>query len=266
MKGNVLIIQKDESDSNLAQKQGRMQLRLPKGTCRVEFEFNAGMFPELRKWIREQKARYVLMDSLVSLFGAAGDVNESDVGLVMYQLNSIAAEEGCAIVLTHHLRKRDKSKKGERDDISMGDLYGSAFIAAGTSDIWGVIRDPSTQEHQEPKFLLKILKPRTGVTQGGDTYALSGDTEDLSYTITDLNHDKDAISTLRKNQQKVLTALKQRTKETPLTKDEVCAATGLSDRTVKRILPELRENKSLGVHREQAPSTGGRPLYRYWAE
>ena len=27
------------------------------------------MFPELRKWIREHQARYVLMDSMVSLFG-----------------------------------------------------------------------------------------------------------------------------------------------------------------------------------------------------
>ena len=68
-KGNVLIIQKDESDSNLAQKNQLMQLRVPKGTVQVKFRFNAWMFPELRKWIREHQARYVLMDSMVSLFG-----------------------------------------------------------------------------------------------------------------------------------------------------------------------------------------------------
>ena len=83
----------------------------------------------------------------------------------MYLLNKIAADEGCAIVLTHHLRKADKSKGGKRQDITMADLYGSAFIGAGTSDIWGssVIRKNS----DEPKFLLKVLKPRTGVTEVG---------------------------------------------------------------------------------------------------
>ena len=86
----------------------------------------------------------------------------------MYLLNSLAAECGCAIVLTHHLRKSNMHKAGPRSDIGMQDLYGSAFIGAGTSDIWGIIRDPNS-EKDEPKFLLKVLKPRTGVTQGGDT-------------------------------------------------------------------------------------------------
>lgn len=241
-------------------------MSIPQGSFRVEFEFNAGMFPELRKWIRKHQARYVLMDSLVSLFGASGDVNESEIGMVMYQLNRIAAEEGCAIVLTHHLRKRDKSKKGERDDISMGDLYGSAFIAAGTSDIWGVIRDSTSTDQEEPKFLLKILKPRTGITQGGDVYALTGDTEDLSYTITDLNHNTAAIADLRKNQRHLWEVLKKRTRETAATKLDLAIKSGISDRTVARILPELLENKSLRVPREEGESNGGRKQYTYWAE
>ena len=78
----------------------------------------------------------------------------------MYLLNKMAAEEGCAI-LRYHLRKADKAKGGKRQDISISDLYGSAFIGAGTSDIWGIIKDPE-QPNDTPKFLLKVLKPRTG--------------------------------------------------------------------------------------------------------
>ena len=31
-------------------------------------------------------------------------------------------------MLTHHLRKADKTKTGKRQDITMSDMYGSAFI------------------------------------------------------------------------------------------------------------------------------------------
>ena len=146
MKGNVLIIQKDESDSNLAQKNRLMQLKIPRGTVRVHFRFNAGMFPELRKWIRDHQARYVLMDSMVSLFGGGTDLSEGEIGTYMYLLNKLAAEEGCAILLTHHLRKTDRSKGGARQDITIGDLYGSAFIGAGTSDIWGNHQRPAAEQ------------------------------------------------------------------------------------------------------------------------
>ena len=70
----------------------------------------------------------------------------------------------------------------------MADLYGSAFIGAGTSDIWGIIRDPECNS-DAPKFMLKVLKPRTGVTQGGDTFLLSGSSEDLSFHVEQLNSD-----------------------------------------------------------------------------
>ena len=105
-------------------------------------------------------------------------------------------------MLTHHLRKRDKSKGGQRSDISLSDLYGSAFIGAGTSDIWGVIRDPETS-NDNPKFLLKVLKPRTGVTQGGDTFLMSGSTEDLSFEIEQLNADSTGVAHLRKGSSQV---------------------------------------------------------------
>ena len=265
-KGNVLIIQKDESDSNLAQKNSRMQLNVQPGTVRVEFDFNANMFPELRKWIKEHQARYVLMDSLISLFGSSGDINESDIGLVMYQLNRIAAEEGCAIVLTHHLRKGDKSKGGKRTEVSMSDLYGSAFIASGTSDVLTVMRDPTIENTSEPKFLMKVVKDRSGVSKGGDTFAMTGSAEDLSYLITDLNHDSEAVSKLRDNARKLMQELKTRTAENPMTINQMCGAVGVGDKTARRIIGELMGNRSLRVHRVQKDATGGRPSYGYWAE
>ena len=264
-KGNVLIIQKDESDSNLAQKNQLMQLRVPKGTVQVKFRFNAGMFPELRKWIREHQARYVLMDSMVSLFGGGTDLSEGEIGTYMYLLNKIAAEEGCAILLTHHLRKADKSKGGKRQDITMADLYGSAFIGAGTSDIWGIIRDPESNS-DAPKFVLKVLKPRTGVTQGGDTFLLSGSSEDLSFHVEQLNSDASGVDKLRKGEQKLLDAMRKRTIDTPLSQAELASVCSMSESTVRRLVGELVKNNRHGVHRiKTTTGTAGRPSYRYWA-
>ena len=183
----------------------------------------------------------------------------------MYLLNAMAAEEGCAIVLTHHLRKRDKSKGGQRADISLSDLYGSAFIGAGTSDIWGVIRDPDSNS-DEPKFLLKVLKPRTGVTQGGDQFLMSGSNEDLSFQVEQLNCDKGGVAHLRKGEQKLLDILRSRTKDNPLSRAELCSQSSLSDVQVRRLLKDLMCSQANGVVRETLPTTSGRPKYGYWAK
>ena len=264
-KGNVLIIQKDESDSNLAQKNKRMQLNIPRGTVQVRFRFNAGMFPELRRWIRSHRARYVLMDSMVSLFGSGTDLSEGEIGTYMYLLNKIAAEEGCAILLTHHLRKSQNGKGGPRQDISMSDLYGSAFIGAGTSDIWGIIRDPE-HNSDEPQFLLKVLKPRTGVTEGGDTFLLSGSAEDLSFHVEQLNSDSTGVDKLRKGSRKLLEILRKRDESNPLSRAELVGQSGMSDKTVRRLVAELMENSRYKVKRKAMPGLGNKPKYGYWAE
>lgn len=261
--GKVLIVQKDESDSNLAAKDAVMRAHMPRGMVRVEFRFNGGMMPELRKWIREHQARYVLMDSLFSLFGSDGDLTEGQIGTYMYLLNAMAAEEGCAILLTHHLRKGDRAS-GKRTEIHMQDLFGSAFIVNGTSDVWGIIRDPeSNPEH--PRFLLKVLKPRTGVTMGGDTYALSGSTEDLSFQVEGLNNSDRGVKELRDSERKVLEVLKGRREETAVSLEEVMAMAGISDSTCRRALRKLMGDRSVGVQRVAEPMTlTGRPSYRYW--
>ena len=262
--GNVLIIQKDESDSNLAQKNLSMQLNVPPKSVRVEFTFNAGMFPELRQWIRDHNAKYVLMDSMVSLFGGGSDLNEGEVGTYMYRLNALAAEEGCAIVLTHHLRKQGKDKAGLRKDVGMGDFYGSAFIGAGTSDLWAIIRDPESKS-DEPQFLLKVIKPRTGVTQGGDIFLLSGSTEDLSFHVEQLNSDSTGVVSLRDGRKKLLEVLKKRDQSNPLSIGDLCSKSSLGDKQVRRLLKEMLETRRFGVQREKVKGVSGRPSYRYWA-
>jgi hypothetical protein len=263
--GNVLIIQKDESDSNLAAKDALMRAQMPSGRVQVRFRFNGGMLPELRKWIREHEARYVLMDSLFSLFGSDGDLTEGQIGTYMYLLNAMAAEEGCAILLTHHLRKGDRAA-GKRTEIHMQDLFGSAFIVNGTSDVWGVIRDPeSNPDH--PRFLLKVLKPRTGVTMGGDVYVLSGSTEDLSFQVEGLNNSDRGVKELRDSERKVLEVLRGRSEETAVSLDEVAGMTNVSRVTCKRALARLMGDRSVGIQRvSTVVAMTGRPTYRYWVK
>ena len=267
-KGNVLIVQKDESDSNMWAKNQLMQLNVPKQSVAVKFKFNAGMFPELRQWITEHNAKYVLMDSMVSLFGGGADLNETEIGTYMYLLNSLAAECGCAIVLTHHLRKSNMHKSGPRSDIGMQDLYGSAFIGAGTSDIWGIIRDPNS-EKDEPKFLLKVLKPRTGVTQGGDTFLLSGSTEDLSFQIETMNNgDANSLNKLREGSRNLLQLLQGRDESNAMSGEDIANTLSMSSRQVRRLLSELLSVPGLKIHRVRTTTTSkaGRPSYSYWAE
>jgi hypothetical protein len=266
VQGKVLIVQKDESDSNLAAKDAVMQAKMPDGIVRVEFSFNGGMMPELRKWIREHGARYVFMDSLFSLFGTDGDLTEGAIGTYMYLLNQMAAEENCAILLTHHLRKADKSKSGKRAEVHMQDLYGSSFIVNGTSDVWGVVRDPASPA-DAPKFVLKVLKPRTGVTTGGDTYVLSGSTEDFSFELEQLNNQKsrDEIEKLRKSEQLVLRALRERTSVESGLRIVDMASIGVSQSGITKALRTLLADPAYGVKREALPGSSGRPTYVYWA-
>ena len=124
VQGNVLLVQKDESDSNLAQKNEKIQLRDPDHKILVKLKFSSGHFPELEKWIVEHKARYVVMDSFQSLFGGGADIKEAEAGLYLYQLNAIAAKHNVAILLTHHLKKLS-GDRDVRQNVKLSDFYGS---------------------------------------------------------------------------------------------------------------------------------------------
>jgi predicted ArsR family transcriptional regulator len=265
VKGNVLVIQRDESASNAAQKLRLMGMSAPEGSIQWEFQWNGAMYPELRKWIHERQVRLVVMDSFGSLFAGAGaGMGEAEVGLHLYRLNQIASEEDCAIVLTHHLRKQGKEKAGERKDVFLGDLFGSSYIVNGASDVWGVIKD---SESAEPKFKLKVLKPRSGITEAGDTFELLGSREDLSLTLAAHNGDAEGVEKARGQALQVLQALSGRTEETALDIQEIAGAINGHPVAVGRVLKALVGDKHPGLQRVPL-KTGkrGRPQYRYWVE
>ena len=103
-------------------------------------------------------------------------------------------------LLTHHLVKL-KDKK-ERTDVYLGDLYGSQFIAAGTSDAWGLHLDASQDVPDKP-MVLKCLKAWTGITEAGDRYLLERNSEDLSLNIQQYNGLNDGIEGLKKTERRV---------------------------------------------------------------
>ena len=99
---------------------------------------------------------------------------------------------------------------GERQNVSLSDFYGSTFISAGTSDAWGLYRDPETEGDDKP-FILKNVKPRSGIAQMGDKFLVHGNVEDLSLTMGAVNGMTDGLPKLKEGEQKALKALKQAT-------------------------------------------------------
>lgn len=264
VKGNVLVVQKDESAANAKQKLRLMGMQVPPNSVIFKFNFNAAMYPELRKWIRETEAKVVVMDSFGSLFGGAVGMGEAEVGLHLYRLNQIASEEGVAILLTHHLRKMDKSKAGARKEVHLGDLFGSSYIVNGASDVWAVVRD---SESKEPKFVLTVLKPRTGITMAGDRFELIGSNEDLSLTITSHNGEADGTEKLRGLKAKVVECLKGRSEETALDLTEISAAVNSHRGSVERVVKSLVSAEHPGLKRAAQKRVGlCKPTYVYWVE
>ena len=264
VKGNVLVVQKDESAANAKQKLRLMGMQVPPNSVIFKFNFNAAMYPELRKWIRETEAKVVVMDSFGSLFGGAVGMGEAEVGLHLYRLNQIASEEGVAILLTHHLRKMDKSKAGARKEVHLGDLFGSSYIVNGASDVWAVVRD---SESKEPKFVLTVLKPRTGITMAGDRFELIGSNEDLSLTITSHNGEADGTEKLRGLKAKVVECLKDRTEDTALDLTEISAAVNSHRGSVERVVKSLVSAEHPGLKRAAQKRVGlCKPTYVYWVE
>lgn len=264
IKSNVLVVQKDESAMNAKQKLRLMDMKVPSGSIRFEFNFSAAMYPELRKWIREHQAAVVVMDSFGSLFGGAVGMGEAEVGLHLYRLNQIAAEENAAILLTHHLRKQDKSRAGARKEVHLGDLFGSSYIVNGASDVWAVVRDA---ESKDPKFVLTVLKPRTGITQGGDRFELVGSNEDLSLTITTHNGEADGTERLKGLKLKVVECLRGRTRDTALDLTEISGAINAHRGSVERVVKGLYGESYPGMRRDGEKRVGTcKPSYLYWVE
>ena len=256
-KGKVLVIQKDETNANARQKVGMMDFEKlseeAKDSVKFRFAWHAGMFPELRNWIKELQPSLVVMDSLGTLLGGAGaSLNDAEVALYLYRLNKIAAEFDTAIVMTHHTRKAQqaekKSKEGEepvRKRAKISDLYGSSYIVNAASDVWALGLDGGDSD--APVFALQVLKARSGITQTSDTIHFQGNLDDLSFEFTNFNLMQEESATDLLNgtaEQKTLGFIKRRTVENPITHVQLMAQVGCSDKTMKRVLRSLYGRKA----------------------
>ena len=264
-KGKVLIIQKDETNANAKQKVGMMDLeKLPqeaKDNVKFRFAWHAGMFPELRNWIKELQPALVVMDSLGTLLGGAGaSLNDAEVALYLYRLNKIASEFDTAIVMTHHTRKAQqaekKSKDGEeqvRKRAKISDLYGSSYIVNAASDVWALGLDGGDSD--APVFALQVLKARSGVTQTNDLIHFQGNLDDLSFEFTNFNCLQEAQAMEMLNgtaEQKALGYIKKRTSNNPITAKDLQSQVGVSEVTIKRVVRSLYgKKKTNGVGRRR---------------
>ena len=278
-RGGVLIIQKDESPMNAQQKLTLMDFKdYPKWVrdqIQFRFDWNPGMFPELKQWIKESEAAVVFLDSLGTLLGGGGlSLNDAECALYLYRLNALAAETDTAIVLTHHTKKRQqeqKNKKGEESDgpafqrTRLSDLYGSSYIVNAASDVWGVCIDGGDPNY--PMFALEVLKARSGVTQKDDLFLLEGDLNNLSFTFKAFNFREKADELTGTAKEKALKLIRGRNKDTAVTEADIkMLIPDLSDSTIKRVVRQIYgERQSNGVDRVSQPGNGkGRPAFAYY--
>ena len=108
-----------------------------------------------------------------------------------------------------------------------------------------------------------MIKPRSSVTQAGDEFRLTGDLEDLSFGLNDVNGQKDAVKAWNAGEKKVLAALTGRTEDTALAMNELQAAVGMSESTLRRVVRTLMQSDE--IRRIKQKSEGGRPGYVYLA-
>lgn len=275
--GPVLFVQKDETDANAQQKLGLMDVQkvIPdelQHQCAWYFDcWHPGMFPELKQWIEREKAVAVFMDSLGTLFSGGGkSINDAEVAMHLYRLNRLAAELDVAIVLTHHIRKRQphdgkgkdgQGEGGKRMKVRSSDLYGSAYIVNSASDVWGLTRDGGTDE--EPVFALDVLKARSNISQKGDVIHLRGDVDTLSFQFETYNYSAQADHLSGTAAERVMKALHP-SEDMALTVPELQAMTQLSDAWLRRVLRELYQDRAgTGVERVKRPGPT-KPVFAYY--
>jgi hypothetical protein len=275
IQGPVLFIQKDETDANAQQKFSLMDAAqtIPEHLqeqCGFYFDcWHPGMFPELKQWIVEEGAVAVFMDSLGTLFTGGGkSINDAEILIHLYKLNRLAAELDVAIVLTHHTRKaQQQSGKQEGDGskrkkVKSSDLYGSAYILNAATDVWALTRDGGTDE--DPVFALDILKARSNITQKGDVIHLQGNVEDLSFGFETFNFSPKAEHLDGSAAERVLKALPT-DESAALALEELVGTTNLSDRTLRRVLKSLYEDRAAtGVERIPKRVGATKPHFAYF--
>ena len=182
IKGHVVIIEADESWRNSAEKWARMDYSPNKDNVYTQWAWDPSKLLELEQTIQKHNSVAVLMDSFGTLFSGGGEsMNDSEIGLYIYELNQMAARTGSAILVTHHLKKgASRDNSGCPKPITLPDLFGSSYIVNGASDIWALWRT-ADDEHS---FQLRYLKDRSMLVERNFDFQLTGSDESLRFDLT----------------------------------------------------------------------------------
>ena len=259
----VLIIQKDESLKDAKTKWHTMGLKPARGSLTIKWQFSPMMFPELRRWIEETKAKAVVLDSLLTIAGGQ-QINPKDAefGLLIYRLNQLAGELGITIICLHHVVKGGGDKK--RTEIGKDDIYGTAYVYNGASDAWGLWR--TTEDGTgDTLFSLRCLKARSGLVDIGTTYEFTGNDEDRRMWFKGIANRTISLNEIKSARQRVISYL-QRANGAAFTSAQL--SQNLKIDLVKyaaKLCADVYANRAVtGIDRKKLISTGGRPQYAYF--
>ena len=153
---------------------------------------------------------------------------------------------------------------GERQNVSLSDFYGSTFIGAGTSDAWGLYKDPESDGDDKP-FILKNVKARSGIGEMGDKFQLMGNIEDLSLTMGAVNGMKDGMTTLKANELRALTQIKKLTDvEDRMSVAMLVKETGLTKKQAQRAMDRVSKWPGVGKRKLNSEGVTGSAPFGYW--
>ena len=275
----ILFVQKDEPEAD-AQDKWEIQGLEPNGDLfHMMWDWNPGMFPELRQKIEETSAKVVFMDSFASLFAESGtSMNDAEMGLYVYMLNRLASELEIAIVVTHHLKKdQSRQRPGQAPQtrsVSKSDLYGSAYLVNGASSVWSLYIEQEmgvTEENNDtPLIVLKVLKNRNSIQEIGEKVRFRGNKEDLSFEFVSLNGSNLTLNDLDTLRVKLIKTLSSHIEpETALSSHVLHGLVGdkYTLQSVQRECKSLVKNAATtGIVRIKGKTTkkGGNPGNRYY--
>ena len=265
-KRKCLLIQCDESHVNAQTKWKRMNLQPDPAQWELCWKWTASQLPDLRQWIDNNGFGLVQMDSFGVLFGGNEAMNDAEIGLYMYELNSIAADNEAAIVVNHHLKKRThkNAKEAAKWKPSLGDFFGSSYIVNGIRDAWGLWKKG---EHLDgsPIYGLKYLKDNSGLIENGFVMNLLGSEESYRYSLFGDEGGVKELDVRNTIRSQLHSGLKSKAGEwLPFTTLKTFTPKA-DDRSIKRELANLFTHAAAtGIERRPIESGHvGRPKYEY---
>jgi hypothetical protein len=267
---NVLIIQADESQVNARKKLIRMGLKPDDSRVRFEWQWSPAQLFELELKLQREKVGLLCMDSFGTLFGGDGaSMNDADAGLWMYELNRLAARTGCAIVITHHLKKENRKSDGEGGERqpSLNDFFGSSYIVNGIRDAWAMWRRGKELDGS-PMFGLKYLKDNSGLMERDFVLFLTGCEESHRLALHEGSGGIEELQARGTIRSQLHQALKLNSPNWMTHQQLIGSITCMANRNPRAVQRELsnllEQAATTGIERRAIPThKRGRPSYEY---